>query len=182
VRKTSIYPRLATLLAMLVLAGCSTEPSSSGDREALQDDVGSTLKRMYVEDDGLQNFLARAYGYVIFPSVGKGGFIAGGAYGRGEVFQQGQFIGYADISQATIGAQAGGQSFSEAIAFQSPEALNLFKSGQFAFAANASAVALKAGAAASQDYDNGVAVFVDPLGGLMLEAAIGGQSFSYQPK
>ena len=173
--------RFAVLAAML-LAGCSTEPTSRGDRDVLSDDVATTTKRMYLEDAGLQPFLAKAYAYVIFPSVGKGGLILGGSYGRGQVYQQGQFVGYADISQATIGLQAGGQSFSEAIAFQDANSLARFESGQFAFAANASAVALKAGAASSADYTNGVAVFVDPQGGLMAEAAIGGQSFTYQPK
>jgi lipid-binding SYLF domain-containing protein len=175
---------LAALIGALVLvsSGCSTEPTSSGERDVLQDDVNTTTKRMYVEDAGLQPFLAHAYGYAIFPSVGKGGFIAGGAYGRGEVYQQGQFVGYADISQATLGIQAGGQSFSEVVAFETANSLARFQSGQFAFDANASAVALKAGAAASDDYQDGVAVFVDTVGGLMVEAAIGGQSFTYQPK
>jgi lipid-binding SYLF domain-containing protein len=114
--------------------------------------------------------------------VGKGGIIAAGAYGRGQVYEQGEFIGYSDISQATIGAQIGGQTFSEVLAFENPDAMETFKSGQFAFDANASAVALKSGAAASAKYEHGVAVFVEPIGGLMVEAAVGGQSFSFQPK
>jgi lipid-binding SYLF domain-containing protein len=114
--------------------------------------------------------------------VGKGGLIAGGAYGRGEVYQGGEMIGFADLSQATIGAQAGGQEFSELIAFESQNALDGFKQNKLRFAANASAVALKSGTAKSARYDDGVAVFIRPTGGLMVEAAIGGQSFSYLPK
>jgi lipid-binding SYLF domain-containing protein len=166
----------------LVLGGCSTEPTSNSGREELHDDVTATQNRLYLEDPGLENFLKQADGYVIFPSVGKGGIIAGGAYGKGQVYEQGQFIGYADISQATIGAQLGGQTFSEVVAFQTPDAMETFKSGQFAFDANASAVALKSGAAASAKYEHSVAVFVEPIGGLMVEASVGGQSFSFQPK
>jgi len=172
----------AMIVAGLFIVGCSTEPPSSGDRDVMNDDVQATLKRMYVEDTSLQGFMSSAYGYAIFPSVGKGGLIVGGAYGRGQVYSHGQFIGYADISQATVGAQVGGQSFSEALAFDSRDSLQRFEMGQFAFSANASAVALKAGAAAAAKYEDGVAVFVDPQGGLMLEASVGGQSFSYQPK
>jgi lipid-binding SYLF domain-containing protein len=176
-------PAVLTISALtLLVIGCSTEPSDSDDRASLQDDVGTTLKRLYVEDPGLQQFLASAYGYVVFPTVGKGAFIVGGSYGHGMVFQKGQFIGYADISQATVGLQAGGQAFSEAIAFENAEALTRFEVGQLTFAANASAVALKSGAAGTAKYTDGVVAFVEPTAGLMLEAAIGGQSFSYQPK
>ena len=178
--------RYALALLLIVsfaayLSGCSTAPDSE-DRSSLNDDSTATLKRMYIEDDGLQPFLANAAGYVVFPAVGKGGLIVGGSYGRGEVFQKGTFIGYADISQATVGLQAGGQKFSEVISFETPEALNRFEAQQLAFSANASAVALKAGAAASAKYTDGVAVFVEPVAGLMVEASVGGQTFSYQPK
>jgi lipid-binding SYLF domain-containing protein len=169
-------------LSAAMIAGCSTEPSTTSDRHALHDDVNGALARMETEDPGLPTFLNRADGYVIFPTVGKGALIAGGAYGRGLVFENGGFVGYADISQATIGAQAGGQRFSEAIAFETPDSLQRFERGELAFDATASAVALKSGAAGSAKYDNGVAVFVEPVGGLMVEAAVGGQTFTYQPR
>jgi lipid-binding SYLF domain-containing protein len=176
--------QMTLLLAVCTLcfAGCSTEPTSSDDKAELQDDVTATLKRMCVEDPGLQSFISHANGYVIFPSAGKGGFIFAGSYGRGEVFQNGVFIGYADITQATIGLQAGGQKFSEAIVFENADALNRLASNHLTFAANASAVALKSGAASAAQYEDGVVVFIEPVAGLMVEAAVGGQSFSYQPK
>ena len=90
-------------------------------------------------------------------------------------------VGYATISQATVGLQAGGQEFAEAVVFETPDALQRFKDGKLSFEANASAVALKSGAAASTKYENHVAVFTLPKAGLMFEAAIGGQSFSFQP-
>ena len=105
----------------------------------------------------------------------------GGAYGRGEVYERGQRIGYSDITQATIGLQAGGQSFSELIVFENAAALDRFKTGKFSFSANASAVAVKAGAAGAANFKDGMAVFVKPQGGLMFEASIGGQEFSYKP-
>ncbi len=169
------------ILALLSF-GCSTEPQGHEARADLNDDSQKALQRLYAEDPGLSDFLGKSSGYVIFPSVGKGAIIVGGAYGRGLVYDHGSFVGYADISQATIGAQLGGQSYTELLAFEDAPALQRFEAGKFAFAANASAVALKSGAAATAKYTDGVAAFVEPQGGLMLEAAIGGQSFSYQPK
>ena len=134
---------------------------------------------MTKEDAGLQSFLDKSYGYVIFPKVGKGGLIAGGAYGRGVVYEQGRMIGYADLTQATVGLQAGGQTYSEVVAFENNEALDRFKQNKLDFSANASAVILKSGAAAAAKYQDGVAVFVMPRAGAMVEASIGGQKFEF---
>jgi lipid-binding SYLF domain-containing protein len=164
------------------IVGCQTAPPTEAKREALLDKSEDTLKQMEATDPGLNNFLSRSAGYVIFPEVGKGGYIVGGSYGRGTVYEKGQFIGYADISQATIGLQAGGQTFKELVVFETPTDLDRFKSGKVALAANLSAVALKTGAAASAKYTDGVAVFTEPIGGLMFEAAIGGQQFTFSPK
>jgi lipid-binding SYLF domain-containing protein len=169
-------------IAAFCLAGCSTEPDTQSDRAALDADVQQTMQRLYATDPGLQDFLNRADAYAIFPSAGKGGVGIGGAYGHGEVFEHGTFVGYTDISQGTVGVQLGGEAFTELVAFENQDALKSFQSGTFTFSANATATAMKSGAAASQKYDSGVAVFVMPEGGLMLEASIGGQSFSYQPK
>jgi len=148
----------------------------------LQDDTVAALHQMYAQDPTLQPFLSHSAGYAIFPAVGKGAIGIGGAFGRGQVYQGGQFIGYAALSQATIGLQVGGQGYSEILAFESPDALANFEGGRFTFAATASAVIIKAGGGAAAKYDDGVSVFVNPNGGLMLEAAIGGQSFNYLPK
>ena len=171
----------ALTLAAGLLAGCSTAPKSETARENLHDDVSVTLRTMQREDPTLQDFITKAHAYALFPSVGKGGLIAGGAYGRGEVYEADKMIGFADLSQATIGAQAGGQEFAELIVFESQGALDRFKQNKLRFAANASAVALKSGTARTARYDDGVAVFTRPTGGLMFEAAIGGQSFSFRP-
>ena len=160
--------------------GCATAPSSDRERQALVDESQAAVSRFKAEDQSLDAFLNNAYGYAVFPNAGKGGFIAGGAYGRGTVYEQGRMIGYADMSQATVGLQAGGQSFSELIVFQDQKALDRFINNRLEFAANASAVALKAGAAASARYTDGVAVFTHAKGGLMVEAAIGGQRFTFR--
>ena len=137
---------------------------------------------MKAQDDSLQRFLDKGYGYVIFPNVGKGGLIAGGAYGRGAVYRGSEHVGYADLTQASVGLQAGGQSFAELIVFQDDATFNKFTRSELQFGANASAIALKTGAASSATFQNGLAVFVMPKGGLMFEVSLSGQQFKYQPK
>jgi lipid-binding SYLF domain-containing protein len=166
--------------ALLTLAGCATAPDTEAKKNELHTSVNNSMTRIKAMDPSLQTQIANAYGYAIFPSVAKGGAIIGGAYGRGEVYEQGKMVGWADLSQATIGAQLGGQSFSELILFENKAALDNFRNGKVKFSANASAVAMKSGAADSAKYTDGVLVFVEPIAGLMVEAALGGQSFSFQ--
>ena len=152
-----------------------------GAIEQLHAESKATVRRMAEEDPGLRKILEDAHAYAVFPSVGKATAVLGGAYGKGEVFQGDSLIGYAGLVQLTLGVQVGGQTFSEIVAFQNAEALERFKSGKTAFAANASAVLVKAGAAASSNYANGAIVFVSSEGGMMLEAAIGAQKFIFKP-
>ena len=180
-RKTS-FGTFAVLFAAVALMGCSTSPRSTEQRANLRDEGMTSVKEMERTDVGLEDFLNKAYGYTIFPSVGKGGAIVGGAYGKGVVYEKGQWIGYADLSQATVGLQLGGQTYSELIAFETREALDRFKNNQLAFSANASAVALKSGASTAAKYTDGVAVFTAAKGGLMFEASIGGQKFTFVPR
>lgn len=161
--------------------GCATTPRTEEGRRALDLEAQAVLQRLSAADPTLPAFLERAYAYAVFPSIGKGGLGIGGAYGRGVVYERGQLIGFADVTQATLGLQIGGQSYSQLLVFQDKETLERFKSGNFTFAANASAVAVKAGAAAATDFQNGTAVFTQSEAGLMAEASIGGQRFTYQP-
>jgi lipid-binding SYLF domain-containing protein len=150
------------------------------NKSPIHKEVAATLKRLEKQDPGLKKFLDDAYGYAVFPSVGKAAVVVGGAYGRGVVFEQGEPIGFATMGQLTLGVQLGGDTFSEVIAFESKETLDRFKKGRMAFAANASAVLVKAGAASTTNFEKGVATFVYAEGGMMLELAIGGQRFKFK--
>lgn len=147
----------------------------------LHADVEAKLKQFKAENPGLKQLLADAYGYAVFPEVGKAALVVGGSYGQGEVFEKGKLAGYATISQFTIGVQVGGDSFSELIIFENMEALNRFKSQKVEFAANASAVLVRAGTAKMNDYEQGVKTMALSSGGMLLEAAIGGQKFTFKP-
>ena len=160
-----------------IAAGCSTVPSSNQGRIALEEDVKATVSKARAIDPSINRFFNESAGYAVFPNVGKGGAVLGGAYGQGMLFENHQFTSYCSLTQGTIGLQLGGQTYSEIIFFQTPEKLQDFKDEQFALAAQASAVALQAGAAANVNYSGGVAVFTMGHGGLMAEASIGGQKF-----
>jgi lipid-binding SYLF domain-containing protein len=171
----------AMLLFVFFAAGCATAPRSESERSALTSDTQAFITRARHLDPSLSRFFDGAVGYAAIPEIAKGGLIVGGAYGRGQVFEKGgRLVGYCDVSQGSIGAQIGGQSFGEIIFFETREAFANFKGGQFALAAQASAVALAEGAGAAAKYDNGVAIFILQPKGLMLEASIGGQQFSFQ--
>jgi len=148
------------------------------------------------------HFFARSYGYAVFPTIGKGGFGIGAAHGQGQVYQQGRYVGFTSMTQVSFGFQLGGQAYSEIIFFENPAALTRFESGNFALSADASAIAITAsasatagttgsGASASGEehaavtaggYQNGMAIFTIAKGGLMYQAAVAGQKFSYHPR
>ena len=166
------------LLSLAVQARAGWDP----DKEKNEIRAAEEAKALFLKKDpGMKRFFDKAYAYVVFPHVGKGGIGIGGAYGNGLVYRKGKVIGRARLVQATIGFQLGGQVFAEIIFFKDKAAFERFKSGNLEFSAEASAVAITAGASAKADYSNGVAVFTMAKGGLMYEASIGGQSFSYEP-
>jgi hypothetical protein len=149
--------------------------------KTIQESAAATLKRLEENDRGLGSMLKKAYGYAVFPAVGKASLVVGGAYGRGAVFEKGKFIGYATLSQLTLGVQLGGDTFTEVLVFKDKGALDQLKKGKMAFAANASAVLVKAGKAAAKGFPNGVTALTYTRGGELLELAIGGQKFSFKP-
>ena len=128
----------------------------------------------------LKPYFKKARGYAVFPNVGKGGIGIGGARGSGEVFEKGNVIGKTTLTQISIGFQLGGQAFSQIIFFKDKKSLDRFTEGNFEFGASASAALISEGANASADYSDGVAVLTYSKGGLMYEASIGGQKFSYE--
>jgi len=173
---------LAVTVVVGLLASCATAPASREDKAALVTESMSRWQQMRTVDPALDALVQRGYGYALFPDVGKAGLGVGGAYGRGVVYERGQHIGYSDMTQGTVGVQVGGQSFSELLVFENKAVLDRFKAGRVGFAADASAVLLKSGVATNANFVDGVAVVVQPIGGVMVEAAVGGQQFTYQAK
>jgi lipid-binding SYLF domain-containing protein len=147
-------------------------------------------------------FFSQSYGYAVFPTVGKGGFILAGGYGRGRVFVAGDPVGDTTLTQASIGFQVGGQAYSQIIFFEDQRAFREFSRGGFEFGGQVNAMVIKANAQAtasttgstagasggiddaeiaSPGYYKGMAVFIIATGGLMVEASVGGQRFTYRP-
>ncbi len=175
--------RIAVLALIAVLfAGCQTAPKTEAEKQDLLLSAESTMVTYKTLDPSMKSFFTSSKGYAVFPTIGKGGFGVGGAYGKGVLYENGKHVGYCDLSQGSIGLQIGGQGYSEIIFFQTADALRTFKAGEFAFAGQVSGVAVKAGGSADADYQAGVAVFTRPKGGLMGEASIGGQNFTFEPK
>jgi lipid-binding SYLF domain-containing protein len=173
---------LSMTAVLLALSACATAPKSSASKASLEDNSMATLNAMIRKDPGLENRLRDAAGYAVFPSIGKGGFIAGAAYGRGILYQDGRAVGFVELNQGSLGAQIGAQTFSELIIFQDQSRVDQLKGGKFSLGANASAVVLTAGAAASAPFQNGVGVFVLPKGGAMAELSVSGQQINFQPQ
>jgi lipid-binding SYLF domain-containing protein len=147
-------------------------------------------------------FFATCYGYAIFPGIGKGGFIVGGAHGNGRVLVHGKYVGDTSMTQLSVGFQAGGQAYSQIIFFEDKRAFDEFTKGNFEFGADAQAVAITAAASSSVGttganagasggmhdattagrYYKGFAVFTIVKGGAIFQAAIAGQKFTYTPR
>jgi lipid-binding SYLF domain-containing protein len=186
-----------SLLVAIAMVFFGTVPAFAVD----SDDYAKTIK-VFQESNVVKPFFKGSYGYAVFPVVGKAGLVVGGAFGKGQVYRHGVLTGRSNLVKVSVGFQAGGQAFSEIIFFQDQRAYDEFTSGSFEFDASASAVAITAGAQAEAgssgasagvsagpktgkqlggSYVKGMAVFVHTLGGLMYEAAIGGQGFSFEP-
>jgi hypothetical protein len=158
---------------------------------------------IYKKSEAVQPFFNNAFGYAVFPTIGKAAIYIGGSYGKGLVYKHGKVTGEVSLIKGSIGFQLGGQAFSQMIFFEDQRAYDEFTSGSFEFDATASAVAITAGAQAKAgtegatagasagpatgiqakaNYHKGMVVFVHAKGGLMFEASIGGQKFIFKPK
>jgi len=146
----------------------------------LHKDVQGALQAIIEANPRFEKIVDQAYGYAVFPEVGRASLVLGGSYGKGEVFERGKLIGYAGIGQMTLGVQAGGGTLTVLVIFANEAGLNRFKQGRMGFAANASVAIIKAGAGATNQY-KGDQVFVFSEGGLLIEAAIGVQKFVFRP-
>jgi lipid-binding SYLF domain-containing protein len=182
---------LRLFLALLIVLPCA---------RAFADDYSDAMQ-VFRNAGESGKFFADSYGYAVFPTIGKAGMFVGGAYGRGRVYRKGKYVGDATMTQFTVGAQLGGQVYSEIVFFRNKAAFDKFTSGEFEFGAQAAAVAMTAGALAhagtsgaaagasgaqniattAGKYSRGMAVFTIAKGGLMYEASVGGERFSYSP-
>lgn len=170
-------------LVMMLACALNAMPlfgqSDSKNNKIIAD--SKTAKAEFIAADGLmRSIFDSAYGYVIFPNVGKGGLGVGGAAGNGVVYERNNIIGMAKMSQVSVGFQAGAQAYREVIFFESKKDLDRFKGSQLEFSAEVSAVAVTAGASAKAKYTRGVMVFTMQKGGLMYEASVGGQKFKFK--
>lgn len=185
--------RLTAQFAALLLIACS--------HFAIADEYEDTVK-VFEQAGESGAFFQTSYGYALFPSIGKGGIGIGGAYGDGKVYVGGEEVGKTSMTQLSIGFQLGGQVYSQIIFLEDKRAFDDFTSGNFEFSAQAAAVAITAAASAqsstgggssagtsggkndastvSAGYQKGMAVFTVAKGGLMYEAALAGQKYSYE--
>jgi lipid-binding SYLF domain-containing protein len=164
-------------ICMLIAFGAF---SQSDKDQKIMSDADNAKMKLIEADASLSDYFDDAAGYVLFPNVGEGGFIIGGASGNGVVYEDGVAIGMASLKKLDIGLQAGGQAIIEIIFFETEADLVKFKEGNFEFSAQASAVAVASGVAVKAAYDDGVVAFALPKAGLMAEASVGGQKFSYK--
>jgi lipid-binding SYLF domain-containing protein len=170
--------KLFSILILVCICTSTTAQLNKKDRRLVED--AQDAKKDFIHTDSLMNSLfADAYAYAVFPTVGKGGFIVGGAGGDGVVFKKDSALGKAQMGQVTVGLQAGGQSYREVVFFENKETLDRFEADKAEFSAQVSAVAAQKGASANVKYVEGVMVFTQQKGGLMFEASVGGQKFKY---
>lgn len=185
--------RLASFLTFAVLALSLSS--------AWADDFDHTIA-VFRKSSQSGAYFGKSYGYAVFPTIGKGGLVVGGAYGKGRVYQKGKYVGDTSVTQLSVGFQLGGEAYSQIIFFENQRAFNEFTSGTFEFGAQAQAVAITAGASAATTTTgsgagasvtqndatnvartyNGMTTFTVAKGGLMYEASIGGQKFNYKKR
>ena len=184
--KTSIMKRnhlIRLVVAAFIIFSLPQSMRAQDDKakEKLIADSKEAKADFMKTDPSMDHLFNSSYGYVIFPKIGKGAIIIGGSGGNGVVYEKGKTIGTAKMAQVSVGAQIGGQSYREIIFFETKEALDRFKDNKVEFTGQISAVAAKSGASKNAKYAEGVAVFTQDLSGLMAEAAVGGQKFTYKP-
>ncbi|MDI1325084.1 MAG: hypothetical protein PSV36_20255 [Algoriphagus sp.] len=168
-----------TFTLFLALFAWVVQAQDKKDQEIIAD--SEAAKADFLKDDpDMAKLFNDAYGYIILPNVGKGGLGVGAASGNGVAFEKGKMIGYAKMTQVTVGLQAGGQAYSEVVFFEDADSFGRFKANKVEMSAQVSAVAAASGASKDAKYVDGVAVFTRTKGGLMYEASVGGQQFKFK--
>ena len=177
----ALFSTKSVLLLLFSFIALSLSAQKEKKDRRLVEDARDGKKDFIHTDKLMKNLFDSAYGYVLFPTVGKGAVGVGGAAGNGVLFEKDSALGKAKLAQLTVGFQLGGQAYREVIFFEDKATFDRFKENKFEFSAQASAVAAKSGASANVKYTNGVMIFTQQKGGLMYEASIGGQKFTYTP-
>jgi lipid-binding SYLF domain-containing protein len=173
-----LYKIIISSFMLVAFAQFAYAQSDDKKKQVLSD--SKAAKTSFLKQDAsMSKFFNSSYGHVIYPNVGKGGLGVGGAGGNGVAYEQGAMVGYAKLSQVTIGFQAGGQSYREVVFFETAKEMNRFKENKIEFSAQVSAVAAAAGVSADAKYVEGVAIFTMAKGGLMYEASVGGQKLKF---
>ena len=172
--KSLLVRTMCAVAALAVTTAYAWDPKEIEERH---EKAQAAKAEMLDKDPDMQRFFDSAVAYVIIPTVGKGGIGIGGARGNGLLYEGGAITAEVTLTQLTIGFQWGGQAYSEFIFFKDDVALADFKRGNYELGAQASAVAVTAGASADASYSGGVAIFTQAKGGLMYEASVGGQKF-----
>lgn len=172
--------RIAVIATIALTAFVPLRAARQADKDAKE--VADTIAMFKTNDKDMVRWFSTSYGYAVFPNVTKGAVGIGGANGDGRVFEKAAYIGDARMTQVTIGAQIGGQSYSEVIFFETKEALDRFKENRFEMSAGLSAVAASEAKSKDAKYTQGVAVFTIGKKGVMVEASVGGQKFKFTPK
>lgn len=177
--------RKTIVTSMILIVSLFISTTQAWDPAKEQKDIDKANEaraEMLKQDPSMQRFFDAAAGWVIIPTVGKGGIGIGGARGKGLLYEGGDPVGEVTMTQLTIGFQWGGQAYSQFMFFENQAAVDEFKEGNYELGAQASAVAVTAGASADANFINGVAIFTYVKGGLMYEASVGGQKFKVKMK
>jgi lipid-binding SYLF domain-containing protein len=172
------------ILSMALILGSATafagwDPDEGKEYDAKAQEAIATFKE---KDPSIARFFEKSAGYVVIPTVGKAGFGIGGARGKGVLYENGAVTAVVTLTQLSFGFQWGGQAYSEFIFFEDATTLTNFKRGNYELGAQASAVAITAGASADAEFNGGMAIFTQAKGGLMYEASVGGQKFKVEAK
>jgi lipid-binding SYLF domain-containing protein len=180
-KEMKVWAKASVALVMLALAtaGWAWDPDEVTEYDAKAKEAIAAFKK---SDSSVQRFFDKAVGYVVIPTVGKAGFGIGGARGKGILYEGGVPTAVITLTQLSFGFQWGGQAYSEFIFFEDASTLDNFKRGNYELGAQASAVAVTAGASADANFNGGMAIFTQAKGGLMYEASVGGQKFKVEEK
>jgi lipid-binding SYLF domain-containing protein len=176
------YVVCGALLLCVVAPACGGSQKDGKTAGAVErvEGVQDTVALFKQKDPSIEQLFSTSAGYVVIPTVGEGAFILGGAHGAGEAFEGGGYVGRVTVNEVSIGAQVGGQSYSQVVFFETPADFKRLKENSFKFAAEVAAVAADQGVAKNAKFKDGVATFVIPKKGLMASAAVGGQKLDFQ--